>query len=98
VESDTYPKATFTGAILNFDSVNETESMVNVKGVLTIHGVSKEIMIDFNITKTNEAILVDGEFMLNLADFDVEIPRVVAKNIAENIKVSFDFKHTPYNK
>lgn len=98
VESDKYPKATFTGAILNFDAVNETESMVNLKGILTIHGISKEIIIDANMAKTNKAILVDGEFMINLADFEVEIPAVVAKNIAKNIKVSFDFKHTPYKK
>jgi len=98
VESDKYPKATFTGTILNFNAVTEAKSAVNVKGVLTIHGVSKEIMIDANMVKTKEAVLVDGEFMISLADFEVEIPAVVAKSIAKNIKVSFNFNHTPYKK
>lgn len=98
VESDKYPKATFKGDILNFDAVNETASMLKVKGILTIHGVSKEIIIEANFTKTNDAILVVGEFLINLADFEVEIPAVVAKNIAKNIKVTFNFNHTPYKK
>ncbi|MGK0455263.1 MAG: polyisoprenoid-binding protein YceI [Paraglaciecola sp.] len=98
VESDKYPKATFTGTILNFDAINEMASIAKIKGTLTIHGVPKEIMIDANMLKTKEAILVDGEFMINLADFEVEIPAVVAKNIAKNIKVSFNFNHTPYKK
>ena len=98
VESDKYPKATFKGDILDFDTINETASKVQVKGILTIHGVSKEITIDANMAKTKEAILVDGEFTVNLADFEVEIPAVVAKNIAKNIKISFNFNHTPYKR
>lgn len=98
VESDKYPKATFKGDILNFDAINETASIAKVKGILTIHGVSKETTIEANMVKTPDAILVEGEFMINLADFDVEIPAVVAKNIAKNIKVTFNFNHTPYTK
>jgi polyisoprenoid-binding protein YceI len=98
VESDKFPKATFKGTILNFDAINEIASKQQVKGILTIHGVAKEITIDANFTKTKEAILVDGDFIVNLEDFEVEIPAVVAKNIAKNIKVSFNFNHKPYTK
>jgi polyisoprenoid-binding protein YceI len=98
VESDKFPKATFKGDILNFDAVNETESKTQVKGILTIHGVSKEITIEVNMKRMDEAIVAKGEFIVNLDDYDVKIPAVVAKNIAKNIKVSFNFNHTPYKK
>jgi polyisoprenoid-binding protein YceI len=98
VESDKYPKATFKGSILNFDSLNETMSKTKVKGVLTIHGVSKEIIIDANFTKTEDAILVEGDFIVDVNDFNIEIPAVVAKNIAKKIKVSFNFNHKPFKK
>jgi polyisoprenoid-binding protein YceI len=98
VESDKYPKATFKGDILNFDALNETASKAKVKGMLTIHGVSKEITIDANFTKTKDAILVDGNFIIEVDDFNIKIPAVVAKNIAKKIKVSFNFNHTPYKK
>jgi polyisoprenoid-binding protein YceI len=98
VESDKYPKATFKGAISDFDAVNEATSVVKVTGILTIHGVSKEITIESNMIRTADTILAEGNFMINLANFDVEIPSVVAKKIAKNIKVSFNFSHTPYNR
>ena len=97
VESDKFPKATFKGTILNFDDI-ESNTKVNVKGTITIHGKSKEIVIPANISKTEDAILVKGEFNLLVADFDIKIPKVVAKNIAKEIKVTFEFNHKPYNK
>ncbi|APZ47849.1 hypothetical protein BW723_16800 [Polaribacter reichenbachii] len=96
VESDKYPKATFKGEILDFNSVNNVLSTKQVKGVLTIHGVSKEINIDANFIKQNNTILVSGDFMINLEDFKIKIPAIVAKNIAKKIKVTFKFNHKPY--
>jgi polyisoprenoid-binding protein YceI len=98
VESDKYPKAIFKGAILDFDSINETTSKKQVKGELTIHGVTKEVTIDANFTKTDEAILVDGNFIIEVDDYNIKIPAVVAKNIAKRIKVTFEFNHKPYKK
>jgi polyisoprenoid-binding protein YceI len=98
VESDKYPKATFKGEILNFDAIKDTPTKAEVKGTLTIHGVSKEITIDANFTRKEDAILVDGDFIIELDDFNVEIPAISAKNIAKKIKVSFNFNHTPFKK
>jgi polyisoprenoid-binding protein YceI len=66
--------------------------------MLTIHGVSKEIIIDANFTKTKDAILVDGNFIIEVDAFNIKIPAVVAKNIAKKIKVTFNFNHKPYKK
>ena len=66
--------------------------------MLTIHGVTQEITIDANFTKTDALILVDGNFIIQVDDFNIQIPAVVAKNIAKKIKVSFDFNHKPYKK
>ena len=98
VESDKYPKATFKGQILSFDAVNNTAFKVKVKGNISIHGKTKEITIPATITKTENGITMKGEFYLKVADFDIKIPAVVAKNIAQKIKVSFNFNHKPYKK
>ncbi|MDP5105890.1 MAG: YceI family protein [Polaribacter sp.] len=97
-ESDKFPKATFKGDILNFDAIGETLTTAKVKGILTIHGISKEIIIDANFTRTKDAIVVDGGFIIEVDDFNINIPAVVAKNIAKKIKVSFNFNHKPFNK
>ncbi len=98
VESDKYPKATFKGEILDFEILKETNSKIEVKGILKIHGKSKEIIIPATMTKTDAEILINGEFNIQLADFDIKIPAVVAKNIAKKIKVTFKFNHKPYKK
>lgn len=96
IESDKFPKATFKGNILNFKNISSSKDKFIVKGILTIHGESKEISIEALISKIQEEILVLGNFIVNLDDFKVKIPAVVSKNIAKNIKVSFDFKHNPF--
>lgn len=98
VESDKFPKASFKGSILNFDAISNTETNFKVKGILTIHGVSKETIIDANFTKSKDSILVSGTFIVEVDDFKIKIPAVVSKNIAKQIKVSFNFNHQVYNK
>lgn len=98
VESDKYPKATFKGSILNFDAVSDQKSKAKVKGMLTIHGVTKEMTIEANFARTKDSIDVEGDFIVHLADFGIKIPAVVSKNIQEDIKVSFNFNHKPYKK
>ena len=98
VESDKFPKATFRGAIVDFESITDLETKVEVEGIITIHGVSKEIVISANMTRSEESIVLRGEFNVLLADYNIEIPRVVSKSIAKTIKVTFDFNHKPYNK
>lgn len=100
VESDKYPKATFKGKIEDFETAYtaSTKTEVTVKGVLTIHGKSKEVSIPASFLKSENSIAMSGKFFVTLSDFDVKIPAVVAKNIAEKIKVSFEFNHSLYKK
>jgi hypothetical protein len=98
VESDKFPKATFKGTILNFSNISSAPSKFQVRGILTIHGESKEITIEGLFSKTGSGITATGDFTINLDDFKVKIPAIVAKNIAKNIKISFDFNHQPFQK
>jgi polyisoprenoid-binding protein YceI len=98
VESDKYPKATFKGDIIDFESITTSETTTAIKGDLTIHGKTKEITINAVTKKTNEVIEMTGNFFINLTDFDVKIPSVVKNNISEKIKVSFRLYHKAYKK
>ncbi|MFC4268914.1 YceI family protein [Polaribacter marinivivus] len=98
IESDKYPTATFKGTITDFKNMSDTKKEHTVKGVLTIHGVSKNVEIKANFKKANNAIDVDGNFIVALKDYKIKIPKIVFMNIAENIKVTFKFNHQPYTK
>lgn len=95
LESDTYPKATFKGQISNFEKLKEGTDLISVKGKLTIHGVSQEVLIEAKMD-TNDDILLTGNFTIDVADYDIQIPSVVKNNIAKSILIDFELNHKLY--
>jgi polyisoprenoid-binding protein YceI len=96
VESYKYPKATFSGEILNFGDLNEENNETEIIGILTVHGEEKEIRTKVNVEIREDGILIRGHFNVDVADFKIKIPSIVANNIAKTIKVTFELDHEPY--
>ncbi len=96
VESYKYPKATFKGMIVNFNEIFEDDFETEIKGILLVHGKEKEISTMAKVTKKKEILLISGQFIVEVADFDIKIPAIVANNIARTIEVTFVLKHKPY--
>lgn len=100
MESETYPKASFDGKILNYDPQNYTPGTshkINVKGQLQIHGVTNEVTKTGTVKITQDSIKTKSTFHVKLKDYDIEIPKVVTKKIAEEIKVTVNFVLSPLN-
>ncbi|MEM9680840.1 MAG: YceI family protein [Bacteroidota bacterium] len=96
IESDLYPKATFEGRILDFDSDTEGEQTRIVKGNFTLKNVTLEREIKVKIQKTNAGYIITGEFDVSINDHNIKVPRLLSPNIAETINVSFNFQYEPY--
>jgi len=96
VESYKYPKATFSGEILNFDELSEENNVTEIVGTLTVHGEEKEISTKVIVEIAEGGILLKGDFYVDVADFKIKIPSIVANNIAKTIKVTFELDHKPY--
>lgn len=96
VESHKYPKAIFKGYIINFNELDSQNDTVEIKGILSIHGKEKEISIVAKVEVLKDQINLSGHFMVEVADFNINIPIVVRNNIAKTIKVTFDLRHKPY--
>ena len=93
VESHKYPNGTFQGKVTGIDKVDFSkpgEYKVQVEGTLTIHGVSNEISKEGAITVKEDGIHSGSVFMISPADYDIEIPAPVRKNIAKEIEVTVD--------
>jgi uncharacterized membrane protein len=96
MESSKFPKAFFTGDITNLKDVNfkkDGEYKVNVKGNLTMHGVTKPISTDGVIIIKGGKISSKAAFTLKLADYNVDRPSVVASKISEIAKISVFAKY-----
>lgn len=98
IESEKYPKSTFKGTIANFSNIKENETIeTQVKGIMTIHGVAREVFIPTILTKKDGNIMMTGKFIIKLKDYKIKIPRIVIKNIAEEMEITYNFTHLPYN-
>lgn len=93
MESDKYPKATFTGKISNNAAVNYKEDgiyPVEVAGDLTLHNVTKPVTIKGTLTIKGGVVNAKAEFLVKPADYNIVIPSVVENKIAKEVKVSVD--------
>jgi hypothetical protein len=92
VESDKYPKATFKGKIEGFDITKLTEEgkQFNISGDLTLHGRTKKITDTAKISKTGDTVTIVGSFEVKPADFEIEIPKLVSKKVAEKVTITYN--------
>lgn len=96
IESDIYPKATFEGKILKFDSNIKGEQTRIIKGTLLMHGVSNELEIKSKIENNDGKYILSGTFETLVKDYNINIPPLLAGNIAKSIEVNFKFEYEPY--
>lgn len=90
VESSKFPKATFSGKIVNLATVNFSKDgtyPVEVEGDLTMHGVKQHVKVPGKLEIAGGIVTSTSEFEIVLADYQVEIPKLVADKIAKSIKV-----------
>lgn len=98
MESDKFPKSEFKGQIVNNSSVNYAKAgtyNVQVKGMLTIHGVTKEVLTNGTIKVDNDGLKANSTFNIAVADYGIKIPKLVRDKIAKTVKITVDAKLDP---
>ena len=92
MESDDFPKATLRGALLNYENYikDGTRQTLTFKGTLEMHGVVKNIEIPVELATTKMGYELHADFEIDPNDYKIDIPSVVRKKIADQIKVVVD--------
>lgn len=91
-ETSKYPKATFKGKISNFDKSKLANSAkYTIQGTLNFHGVDRAVSSSATIYSKDGKIFISGSFVARTADYNVTIPKMVTKKIAENVNVEYDY-------
>ncbi|MBK0404558.1 YceI family protein [Adhaeribacter sp. BT258] len=88
LESEKYPRATFTGKLL--DSTNFSipgTYPVTAVGKLTIHGVSQERTIHGVIVSDKNRLTLEALFPVKISNHNIRIPRLLFETIAETVQV-----------
>jgi len=86
LESDKFPKASFSG---NVGKLNKISIGI---GTLKIHGESNEVEVMGSLVESNDSVMIDATFTIQLKDFNIKIPKIVMYNIAEEIEVTIKAK------
>lgn len=100
VESDKFPKATLKGDFTADQAVmlnKDGTYTINIAGQLTIHGVTQPLNTPATIAIEGGKVSGTAKFEVKVADHDIGIPKVVAKNIAEVVEVTIAFHYSPYS-
>lgn len=98
VESHKYPKGEFRGTIVNNGDINYNKPgtyPATVKGELTIHGVTREVVTTGTITVDGSALNATSSFNIKLSDYNIKVPSVVKDKLSNNIKITVDTKLEP---
>ena len=88
LEAHKYKTADFKGKIIeDIDFAKIGTYTVRAKGILNIHGTSKEKIIKVKIIVKDKEVEVDSAFDLSLAEHNIKIPKIVNQKIASVITV-----------
>lgn len=99
VESDKYPKAEFKGSITNNSEINYTKPgtyTAKVKGKMSLHGVTKDVETTGTIRVTGSGLDATSAFTIQLSDYNIKIPAIVKKKVANNVKITVDTRLEPF--
>ena len=87
-ESDKYPKASFAGSISSGqDITRDGVYQLTIKGMLTLHNVSRAIEVPAVIEIKPGRLSGKSEFKLKPEDFNISIPSIVREKITSEITV-----------
>ena len=90
METERYPKATFTGKLVALDEAalrGGGRQKVVAEGDLTIHGVTKRVQVPGTLELQNGRLLVQAAFSVAPADYQIEIPLLVRNHVAKVVAV-----------
>ncbi len=90
MESDKYPKARFRGRIEGFNlaDLKDGESKkYQVSGDLEMRDISKPLQTEVTLSRKGNTVVLTSKFQVACADYNIEIPNLVADKVAKNIDV-----------
>jgi hypothetical protein len=93
MESDKFPKSTFTGKINNLGSIDFKKDgtyPTDVSGDLTIHGVTKPVSAKGTIEVKQGIVSANSKFNVDPKDYNIVIPDLVKEKIAKEIEITVD--------
>ncbi|MBD1396628.1 YceI family protein [Pontibacter sp. JH31] len=96
LESDKYPNATFSGKLVErIDFAIPGSYPVKATGTLTVHGVPQKRTIAGTVQVLGNSIVLTANFLVPVADHEIDIPKDKLSNISQEIKINLKASYEP---
>ncbi len=82
LETDTYPEIRFRSS-----AVSRTSTGWQIKGILELHGVKREISFPFTFSRNGNRGRFEGNFRILLSDYNIWNPDEIDNNLQINVSV-----------
>lgn len=93
MDSNKFPKAVFRGTLKGFNlNALSGSQEYDLSGSLTVRGVTKEIASKATVKKDGDKLVLTTVFTVEPQDFDIDIPSIVRKKIADKINVTINYE------
>lgn len=91
MNSDQFPKFTYTGTIEKFSKIKLSKNGVysaKVNGDMTIKGITKKVKVEGKITVAEGKVSVNANFNIKLSDFGISGQPITAGKVHTDPKIS----------
>jgi polyisoprenoid-binding protein YceI len=89
-----YPEMVFMSTSVNANRTGEGRFRAQIKGSLTLHGVTRDQLIDAQVTVNGNSLRARGEFTLRQSDYKIKPVSVMGGTlkVKDEVKLSFDIQ------
>jgi polyisoprenoid-binding protein YceI len=97
----TYPNryGEFKGKVNEtIDYSKDGEHKVTLTGKLYMHNVTKDVTIEGTIQKKGDQLVIYSKFKVKVADYNIKVPSMYVKNIAEEVEITINSILEPLKK
>ena len=90
-ESKNYPEIVFRSTSNLLEKLPQEEIVeTDVAGILSMHGVDKEITVALNLEQQENKLIATGEFSVLLTDFNMRRPKAFGHTVDDEVIVNFN--------
>lgn len=86
-----HPFAEFTGKLTSdFDQDLDSVQKVTVEGDFTVHGVTREVSVDGELTLNGDVLKLNAGWVINITDYNIEPPGILFYKVDEEMDINIE--------
>lgn len=95
LQTEKYPEAVYQGRFIEWIVESDSVFRVKTEGILSIHGVNKQLIQDATIFQRGRSLQIFLKFNLDITDFDIKKPRFLISSMNKIVALQLNLFMKP---